>query len=244
MRQIEIIKVTKEYRLGHTSIQALKGIDLAVEKGEFLSVVGSSGSGKTTLLNIIGCLDTASRGEVKINGVNIRHLTDTQRTELRLRSLGFIFQTFNLIPVLNVFENIEFPLLLMNNVPRKAVIARVHALIEQVGLTGFIRHRPAELSGGQRQRVAIARALVTRPAIVLADEPTANLDTETGNTILGLMKAINQTEKSTFIFSTHDPEVLKYAERIVTIKDGRLAARPCPPAVPEPCRSCGHGAVR
>ncbi|WP_300671388.1 ABC transporter ATP-binding protein [Desulfoluna sp.] len=228
MRQIEITQVTKNYRLGKTTIQALKGVNFTVEEGEFLSVVGASGSGKTTLLNIIGCIDAASEGSVKIDGIEIKRLNDNELTDLRLRKIGFIFQTFNLIPVLNVFENIEFPLLLMNHLPKKAVVSRVNALIEQVGLTDFVRHKPAELSGGQRQRVAIARSLVTNPAIVLADEPTANLDTETGNSILALMKAINMREKSTFIFSTHDPEVLKYADRIVNIRDGRVV-NPEPP---------------
>jgi len=223
MLQIEMTHVTKDYRLGKTTIQALKGVNFTVEEGEFLSIVGTSGSGKTTLLNIIGCIDTASEGSVRINDVEIRDLNDYELTDLRLRKIGFVFQTFNLIPVLNVFENIEFPLLLMNSLSRKAVVSRVNDLVEQVGLTEFIRHKPAELSGGQRQRVAIARSLVTKPAIILADEPTANLDTETGNSILELMKTINQREKSTFIFSTHDPEVLKYAERIVHIKDGQLA---------------------
>lgn len=223
MNQIEITNLTKDYRLGNTTVKALKGINLNVEEGEFLSVVGTSGSGKTTLLNIIGCIDTASEGSVKINGFEITRLNDNELTDLRLRKIGFIFQTFNLIPVLDVFENIEFPLLLMNSLPKKEIAFRVNTLIEQVGLTEFIRHKPAELSGGQRQRVAIARSLVTKPAIILADEPTANLDTETGNSILEIMKTINHKEKSTFIFSTHDPEVLKHADRIVNIKDGKLA---------------------
>ncbi len=222
MKQIELLNISKNYRLGNTTIEALKGINFTVNQGEFLSVVGTSGSGKTTLLNIIGCIDTASSGSVKINDLEITGLNDNQLTDLRLKKIGFIFQTFNLIPVLNVYENIEFPLLLLKNMSKKDMILRINELIDQVGLRDFIKHKPGELSGGQRQRVAIARALVTEPAIILADEPTANLDTKTGNSILELMKSINRQIKTTFIFSTHDPEVLKYAERIVNIKDGKL----------------------
>ncbi len=222
MKQIEITEVTKNYQLGNAKIEALRGINLTVEEGELLSIVGTSGSGKTTLLNIIGCIDTVTSGSVKINGIEVTGLSDNELTDLRLKKIGFIFQTFNLIPVLNVFENIEFPLLLLNKLAKKAMNDRVYSLIEQVGLTDYVKHKPDELSGGQRQRVAIARSLVTNPAIVLADEPTANLDSETGNSILGLMKSINKKEKTTFMFSTHDPEVLKYADRTVGIKDGKI----------------------
>ena len=222
MKQIIITEVSKNYQLGNTQIRALKGIDLTVSKGELLSIIGTSGSGKTTLLNIIGCIDSATSGSVKINGTEVTGLNDKKLTDLRLKTIGFIFQTFNLIPVLNVFENIEFPLLLLNKISQKDMDERVNALIEQVGLTEYIKHKPDELSGGQRQRVAIARSLVTNPSIVLADEPTANLDTKTGDSILELMKSINKKEKTTFVFSTHDPEVLKYADRIVNIKDGKI----------------------
>lgn len=222
MKQIELFDVSKKYRLGNTSIDALQNVFFSVDQGEFLSVVGTSGSGKTTLLNIIGCIDKASSGDVRIAGRKINDLKDHELTDLRLHKIGFIFQTFNLIPVLDAYENIELPLLLMKTHSKKNIKYRVNELVEQVGLTKFIRHKPSELSGGQRQRVAIARALVTNPAIILADEPTANLDSETGNSILELMKSINRRVKTTFIFSTHDPEVLKYAERIVHIKDGRF----------------------
>ncbi len=220
MQVIEMKGVKKDYPLGETTVHALRKIDFSVEEGDFLSVVGASGSGKTTLLNIIGCIDQATAGSVKIKGQEISGMTDKNLTELRLYKIGFIFQTFNLVPVLNVLENVEFPLLLMKKYTKAQTKERAEKLIEAVGIKNFIQHRPAELSGGQRQRVAIARSLVTSPEIVLADEPTANLDSETGNTILELMKELNKTEKTTFIFSTHDPEVLKYAKNIVKIKDG------------------------
>lgn len=222
MNVIEVQGVKKDYPLGKTTVHALKGIDFQVEEGAFLSIVGPSGSGKTTLLNIIGCIDSPTRGSVKIHGEEITTLKDREITDLRLHKIGFIFQNFNLIPVLNVRENVEFPLLLMKSHERKEIDSRVEKLIEDVGLMDSIDHKPAELSGGQRQRVAIARALVTNPDIVLADEPTANLDSVTSGSILKLMQELNEIEKTTFIFSTHDPEVLKYARDIVKIKDGLL----------------------
>jgi len=219
---IEIQGLKKDYTLGKTIVHAIRGIDLTVSEGEFISVVGPSGSGKTTLLNIIGCVDFATEGLVKIGGKEIATLYDKQITDIRLHKIGFIFQTFNLIPVLNVRENVEFPLLLMKERSKNEIKKRAEKLIDEVGLHEFIKHRPAELSGGQRQRVAIARALVTNPDIVLADEPTANLDSVTGASILQLMRKMNETEKTTFVFSTHDANVLQYAQRIVKIKDGIL----------------------
>jgi len=219
---IEIQGLKKDYTLGKTIVHAIRGIDLTVSEGEFISVVGPSGSGKTTLLNIIGCVDFATEGIVKIGGKEIAALYDKQITDIRLHKIGFIFQTFNLIPVLNVRENFEFPLLLMKERSKNEIKKRAGKLIDEVGLREFIKHRPAELSGGQRQRVAIARALVTNPDIVLADEPTANLDSVTGASILQLMRKMNETEKTTFVFSTHDANVLQYAQRIVKIKDGIL----------------------
>jgi len=208
--------------LGKTIVPALRGIDFAVEQGAFLSVIGPSGSGKTTLLNIIGCIDFATAGTVKVGDQEITSMNDRQITDIRLHKIGFIFQTFNLIPVLDVEENVEFPLLLMRKHSRSETRKRAITLIEAVGLSEYIRHKPAELSGGQRQRVAIARALVTKPDIVLADEPTANLDSVTGEQILTLMKAMNEKEKTTFIFSTHDHNVLKFAQKIVQLKDGLI----------------------
>jgi putative ABC transport system ATP-binding protein len=200
-------------------------VDLTIKEGDFLSIVGPSGSGKTTLLNIIGCIDHASAGNVKIHGDEVTTMTNKQLTDLRLHRVGFIFQTFNLIPVLTIRENVEFPLLLMKNghkLSKRDIRNRVEKLIEEVGLNDQITQKPYELSGGQRQRVAIARALVTNPDIVLADEPTANLDSATSETILKLMQDLNEIEKTTFIFSTHDPEVLKYAKNVVKIKDGKI----------------------
>ena len=224
MNIIELKGVKKDYPLGKTTVHALRNINFAVEEGDLLSIIGPSGSGKTTLLNIIGCIDQASEGSVAIHGTEIATMSDKQLTDLRLHKIGFIFQTFNLIPVLTVRENVEFPLLLMKkkNFSKKEVRERAEKLIDEVGLKDHIEHRPYELSGGQRQRVAIARALVTNPDIVLADEPTANLDSETGEKILELMKELNAIEKTTFIFSTHDPDVLKYAKDIVKIRDGVL----------------------
>ena len=225
MNIIEMQGVKKEYPLGSTTVHALKHVDFTVKEGDFLSIVGPSGSGKTTMLNIIGCIDHATGGTVKIHGTDVTQMTDKQLTNLRLQKIGFIFQTFNLIPVLTIRENVEFPLLLMKQakLTKAEIAARVDRAVEEVGLKEYIEHKPYELSGGQRQRVAIARALVTKPDIVLADEPTANLDSETGRKILGLMRELNDVEKTTFIFSTHDPEVLNYAKHVVRIKDGAIA---------------------
>ncbi|MBF0376958.1 MAG: ABC transporter ATP-binding protein [Desulfamplus sp.] len=222
MNIIEIKELTKNYPLGSTIVHALRGIDFNIASGDFLSIVGPSGSGKTTLLNIIGCIDNASSGSVNIGGVEITKLNDKEITDIRLHKIGFIFQTFNLIPVLDVLENVEFPLLLMKNRSKSEVKKRAESLIDAVGLSEHIKHRPSELSGGQRQRVAIARALVTNPDIVLADEPTANLDSATGEQILELMKEMNRKEKTTFIFSTHDSNVIKYAGYVLKIKDGKM----------------------
>jgi putative ABC transport system ATP-binding protein len=223
MNIIEIKNVTKEYPLGDTTVHALRGIDLDVKEGDFMSIVGPSGSGKTTLLNVIGCIDFATSGSVKVGGREITALNDRQITDIRLHKIGFIFQTFNLIPVLDVIENVEFPLMLMKDQSDSEIRKRAEKLIDEVGLREFVKHRPAELSGGQRQRVAIARALVTNPGIVLADEPTANLDSVTGASILELMQQMNRLEKTTFIFSTHDANVLKYATHVVKIKDGLIS---------------------
>ncbi len=220
---IEINDLKKDYALGKTTVHALRGVTMAIEAGDLLSIIGPSGSGKTTLLNVIGCIDKATAGTVMVGGQDVTAMNDKQITALRLHKIGFIFQTFNLIPVLNALENVEFPLLLMKKQSKAQIRKRAEKLIEEVGLTEYQHHRPAELSGGQRQRVAIARALVTTPDIVLADEPTANLDSVTGEQILDLMKEMNQIEKTTFIFSTHDKNVLKYANHVIQIKDGLVA---------------------
>jgi len=222
---IEIRGLKKDYPLGVTTVHAIRRMDLDIEEGDFLSIVGPSGSGKTTLLNVIGCIDNATEGSVKIGGTEITTLDDREITDMRLHKIGFIFQTFNLIPVLDVRENVEFPLLLMKKMSKAESRKRADKLIDEVGLTEHVRHRPAELSGGQRQRVAIARALVTNPDIVLADEPTANLDSVTGGQILDLMRNMNRNQKTTFIFSTHDANVLKYARDIIKIRDGQIVKR-------------------
>jgi putative ABC transport system ATP-binding protein len=219
---IEIRGLYKDYALGTTTVNALRGVDLDITKGDLLSIVGPSGSGKTTLLNVIGCIDQATKGSVKVGGEEVTTLKDKQITNLRLHRIGFIFQTFNLIPVLTALENVEFPLLLTGKVSKAQARKAAEELLDGVGLTPYLVHRPAELSGGQRQRVAIARALVTKPAIVLADEPTANLDSATGAQILDLMKEMNERLHTTFIFSTHDPKVMSYARNVVRIQDGLI----------------------
>ena len=219
---VEIKNVVKEYPLGKLKVRALHDVSLDIERGEFAAIAAPSGAGKTTLLNLIGCVDTPTSGVVRIDGQSTSELNDGGLTELRLNKLGFIFQSFNLIAVLDLYQNVEFPLLLQGGLSRKERDARVRDVIEKVGLTQQLRQRPNELSGGQRQRVAIARALVTRPAIVLADEPTANLDSTTGTNIIELMRAINHTEHTTFIFSTHDPKVMDRADRVIKMADGRI----------------------
>jgi len=219
---VELKNVVKEYPLGRTVVRALRGIDLTIDQGEFTVIAGPSGSGKTTLLNLIGCIDVATTGEVRVGGQSTGTLDDRQLTDLRLRKLGFIFQSFNLIAVLDLYQNVEFPLLLQGGLSSAERRQRVEAIVDRVGLTPQIRQRPNELSGGQRQRVAIARALVTRPAIVLADEPTANLDSVTGASIIDLMREINHADHTTFLFSTHDSRVMDRADRIVRIADGLL----------------------
>lgn len=225
---ISIQDVVKEYSLGATVVQALRGVSLTVDKGEFISIAGPSGSGKTTLLNLIGCVDVATRGTVKVADRNTSELSERELTDLRLNTIGFIFQSFNLVSVLSVYQNVEFPLLLQNKLSGKERKARVEALLEQVGLQSHMKHRPNELSGGQRQRVAIARALVTDPLIVLADEPTANLDSETGEAILDVMKQLNQQKGTTFIFSTHDHKVMRHANAVIRLADGKVLGREKP----------------
>ncbi len=225
---ISIQDVVKEYSLGATVVQALRGVSLTVDKGEFISIAGPSGSGKTTLLNLIGCVDVATRGTVKVADRDTSQLSERELTELRLNTIGFIFQSFNLVSVLSVFQNVEFPLLLQNKLNAKDRKARVEGLLEQVGLQSHMKHRPNELSGGQRQRVAIARALVTDPLIVLADEPTANLDSKTGEAIIDVMKELNQKKGTTFIFSTHDHKVMRHANAVIRLADGKVLGREKP----------------
>lgn len=224
MNVVQVEHVSKDYLLGEQVVRAVHDISLSVETGVFLAIAGPSGSGKTTLLNMIGCIDRPSTGRILIDGRDIGGLSADELAALRSRSIGFIFQTFNLLPVLSAAENVEYPLLQRPDIPAAERRERVAYFLQVVGLTRFADHRPNQLSGGQRQRVAIARALATSPRIVLADEPTANLDKKTGIEILKLMKVINQQTKTTFIFSTHDRRVIEIADRLVQIDDGRVAA--------------------
>jgi len=222
---VSVRSVSKDYMLGKTVVHALQDVSLEVTGGDFISIAGPSGSGKTTLLNLVGCVDTATGGVVEVDGNDTSRLSERALTELRLRRIGFIFQSFNLVSVLTVAQNVEFPLLLQGGLTARERGQRVSALLAAVGIEGYAKHRPSELSGGQRQRVAVARALVTRPALVLADEPTANLDSQTGESVIDLMKEMNRKDGTTFIFSTHDPKVMSHASAIVRIADGRIVAR-------------------
>jgi putative ABC transport system ATP-binding protein len=213
--------IGKVYHLGKTRVTALQDIDLEVQEGDFLAVAGPSGSGKTTLLNLIGCLDKPTSGSIEIVGQDISSMNGNQLADMRNEKIGFIFQTFNLIPVLTAYENIEFPLLL-GNYSSHARRIKIMQVLEDVGISDQAEHRPEELSGGERQRVAIARALVKDPEIILADEPTANLDSKTGENIVKLMLKLNNEKGTTFIFSTHDQMVIKHATRVVGLHDGRI----------------------
>ena len=233
MAIVSLEKVKKNYTLGLTQVPAVRGVSFEIEKGDFISIAGPSGSGKTTILNLIGCMDTPSEGQVTVNGTLTNSLSDYETTMLRHQTIGFIFQSFNLIPVLNVYENIEFPLLLgrkrLKGGAKQDSAEKlrkekewIEYLIAEVGLDRWKKHKPNELSGGQRQRVAIARALVTRPGIVLADEPTANLDSKTGEEVIELMKKVNAELDTTFIFSTHDATVVGIADHVIRLKDGLI----------------------
>ena len=220
---VEIRDLWKTYPMGNLEVEALKGVNLDITEGDFVSVAGPSGSGKTTLMNIIGLIDNFSRGSLVINNQVIKDQSRRELARLRRDYIGFVFQSFNLLPVLNVFENVELPLVMAKKGGSKAERRdRVNYLLEEVGLAERRNHTPAELSGGQQQRVAIARALVTRPRIVIADEPTANLDSDTGEKVLGLMKKINREEKTTFIFSTHDPDIWQMADHVIFLLDGNI----------------------
>jgi putative ABC transport system ATP-binding protein len=225
---VSVRDAVKNYKLGTVEVPALRGVTLDVVEGDFLAIAGPSGSGKTTLLNLIGCVDTPTSGTVEVAGKNTRELSERELTSLRLHTIGFIFQSFNLVSVLTVFQNVELPLLLQRELTGRERAQRVTALLDRVGLHEYASHRPSELSGGQRQRVAIARALVTRPHIVLADEPTANLDSVTGSNILDLMRELNRTERTTFIFSTHDQKVMSHANAVVRLADGKFVDRVSP----------------
>jgi putative ABC transport system ATP-binding protein len=219
---VETVDLCKKYYLGEVTVPALRGINLKVKKGEFIVIMGPSGSGKSTLLNMIGGLDNPTSGNVYINGQNISRLSDGALTELRAQKIGFIFQFYNLVPVLTAFENVELPMM-VNSISEKEGKKRAKELLERVGLGDRMHHRPDELSGGQRQRVSIARALANKPSIVLADEPTGDVDTKTGDEILELMHDLNENMGVTFIVITHDPAIAKHCDRLIRIIDGQIA---------------------
>ena len=219
---VELKDVKKTYRTGPIEVPALRGISLRVAPGEFVAIAGPSGSGKTTLLNIIGGLDRADAGEVLVEGKNLQLLSPGKLARLRLQRLGFVFQAYNLLPVLTALENAEFTLLLQG-VPVEQRKERVQKLFAEIGLAGLEHRRPGELSGGQQQRVAVARAMVTEPALILADEPTANLDSVTATALLEVMEQLNRAHGTTFVYATHDPQVMERARRLIRLHDGQIA---------------------
>ena len=219
---VKVMNLQKKYRLGKTDVIALNNVSLAVEKGEFMAIAGASGSGKSTLLNMIGCIDTPDQGSVFINGKDTSGLSEVEKSSLRNKNIGFVFQTFNLIPVFNIIENVELPLTIRPELSSKDRRELAIAAVQAVGLERFQLQVPDKLSGGQRQRVAIARALVTSPSLVLADEPTANLDSHTATMILDLMLELNQKTKVTFLFSTHDEKLMGRVRRIIRLQDGEI----------------------
>src|SRR5580658_6215643 len=220
---VRLDHIARVYHTGSVSIPAVRDISLEIRPRVFSVIVGPSGSGKTTLLNMIGCIDVPDSGQIEVRGEDVLRLSDNALADFRARNIGYVFQSFNLIPVLSAFENVEYPLLLLN-VPPAERRRRTLAMLEGVGLETQAKQRPNELSGGQKQRVAIARALVKEPALVLADEPTANLDTETGAGIIALMRRMQAEARTTFVFSTHDPQLIAHADGIVAIRDGLLEA--------------------
>jgi putative ABC transport system ATP-binding protein len=222
MEVTKVENVTRIFKIGKVETQALRGVSLSIQNGEFTALVGPSGSGKTTLLQLIGCLDQPTSGRVYINGKDVSQLNRNQRADMRRGTIGFIFQFFALIPTLTAYENIEMPLLLVGTGAAERR-KRVTELLEAVDLSDRAHHRPDQLSGGQQQRVAIARALATKPSLILADEPTANLDTPNGKQVMETMLRLNQETGVTFVFATHDPRVIKYARRVVTLRDGLVA---------------------
>lgn len=222
---VEIKDVTKNYHNGILEVPALNQINLNIEKGEFAVFAGPSGSGKTTLLNIVGTMDKITSGEIYVDGVEITNLSRDEASDFRRDKIGFIFQSYNLIPVLTVYENIEFILDLVGKLDKKAKRLRIETLLDELGILHLKDRKPGEISGGQQQRVAIARALIKEPLLVLADEPTANLDSKTGEAILDLMKKLNEEKGITFIFSSHDHKIIERAKRVIYLRDGYLTAK-------------------
>ena len=232
MEIIRLEDVTKDYTIGEVTTRALDNVTLSFEDGEFTSIVGPSGSGKTTMLQIMGCLDLPDKGKVFIDDRDVSGLKKNARADLRKSTIGFIFQFFALVPVLSAYENVELPLIL-NNVKEKERQEKVNYLLDAVGLSHRVDHRPDQLSGGEQQRVAIARALVTDPLLVLADEPTANLDTENGKQAMDIMQKLNEETGTAFIFATHDPRVVDYAGRVIQMRDGEIVNSNASPAIME-----------
>lgn len=222
MNIVETVDVKKTYQQGKVEVTALGGVSLSIQKGSFVALAGPSGSGKTTLLNMIGGLDSPDSGRIVVNGNALEKMSQTELAGLRLHNIGFIFQAYNLIPVLSALENVEF-VMLLQGIPSAERRDRAMSILDDVGLEGTYNRRPAELSGGQQQRVAVARAIVSDPSIVLADEPTANLDSKNGKGLLEMMRKMNEEKKVTFIFSTHDRMVMDYARRLILIRDGLVA---------------------
>lgn len=221
MEIAKLTNVTRVYTVGEVETHALRGVDLTIGKEEFTTLVGPSGSGKTTLLQLLGCLDQPTTGNVLINGKDATQMSRDQRADLRKGTIGFIFQFYALVPTLTAYENVELPMLLMGKKNHKS---RVMELLDAVGIADRADHRPDQMSGGQQQRVAVARALASDPLLILADEPTANLDTENGDQVMEIMKKLNEETGTTFVFATHDPRVIKYAKRIVTLQDGLVVS--------------------
>jgi putative ABC transport system ATP-binding protein len=219
MNIVECVDIKKTYHQGKVQVEALRGISLSIDAGGFVAIAGPSGSGKTTMLNIIGGLDQADSGSIVVDEHDFSQMSQSELASLRLHRVGFVFQAYNLIPVLSALENVEF-VMLLQGVPQAARRERAKAILDDVGLEGMYDRRPAELSGGQQQRVAVARAIVSDPAIVLADEPTANLDSKTGQGLLDMMKQMNEKKNVTFVFSTHDHMVMTYARRLINLRDG------------------------
>lgn len=219
---VELRGVHRSYQLGETHVHALRGVNLSVMEGDFTALIGASGSGKSTLLNMVGTIDSPDKGDVIVDGKNVGHLSENEKSLLRNEKIGFVFQSFNLVPVLSILENVELPLLVRNALTKEERKTRALEVLKDVGLETYADHRPDQLSGGQRQRVAIARALVTHPKLVLADEPTANLDSKTTHSIIDLLLELNQKKKVTFLFCSHDEKLVQRVSKVIHIQDGLI----------------------
>jgi len=222
---IEVHNLTKIYRMGHMEVPALQGVSFRIERGEVVAIMGQSGSGKSTLMNVLGCLDLPTSGEYHLDGQNIAGMNEDELAEIRNQKIGFVFQQFNLLPRISVRRNAELPLMYNGGKPQKEINQRSEAILNAVGLCDRMNHRPNELSGGQQQRVAIARALINEPALLLADEPTGNLDSKTGKEILDLLLGLNKVRGLTLVIVTHDPAIAAHSQRIIRLRDGMIENR-------------------